>query len=200
MQNNRNGSASHARHVQSTQARSASRYARDDSRSTVLLLAALCLLLPPLGTLFIWRSNRIGSAIRAAFSGLALISMSCIFCFILRPDDSSGAIYPTPVVPSQVGYGVPAAESQTAVPEPDSAVPASPDAVAPSDASGSGGQSADEPGALTPETTVYAVTNNASSYHLYEVCETQTNNRALTLQQALDEGLAPCEKCVGAVG
>ena len=42
---------------------------------------------------------------------------------------------------------------------------------------------------------VFAVTNNASSYHLYEICDFQENRRALTLAQALAEGLTPCEKC-----
>ena len=57
-----------------------------------------------------------------------------------------------------------------------------------------------EPGELTDDTIVYAVTNNAASYHLYELCDQQENRRALTLREALNEGLQPCEKCVGAMG
>ena len=55
-------------------------------------------------------------------------------------------------------------------------------------------------GELTDDTIVYAVTNNAASYHLFEICDQQENRRALTLRDALNEGLKPCEKCVGAMG
>ena len=45
-------------------------------------------------------------------------------------------------------------------------------------------------------TIVYAVTNNATKYHNLQVCDYQTNSRVLTLDEAIAEGLQPCEKCV----
>lgn len=192
--------SSRSRHVQSTHTKNVrSRYVKDNSRENIILLTILSAFLPPLGVLLTWRtSSRINIAVRAALSALATVSMTIIFCLLLRPGNSDSAIRPVPVVPEMAGYGVVSVDEPD-IPEPTYVVPAAPDAVAPAEAP-SAPEATDEPGALTPETTVYAVTNNASSYHLYEICETQMNNRALTLQQALDEGLTPCEKCVGAVG
>lgn len=199
----KNTSSSRSRHVQSTQTQSIrSRYAKDNTRDTLILLGGLSLLVPPLGMLLVWRTNRVALSFRAAFSALALASMTLIFCLTLRPASTAGNIRPAAVVPDKVGYGVVSEPEQPAMPEYEyeNAAPASPQAAAPAEAYVSEPAATDEPGVLTPESTVYAVTNNASSYHLFEICETQTNNRALTLQQALDEGLKPCEKCVGAVG
>lgn len=197
----KNTSSSRSRHVQSTQTQNIrSRYAKDNTRDTLILLGGLSLLVPPLGMLLVWRTNRVALSVRAAFSALALASMTLIFCLTLRPSSATGAIRPSAVVPDKVGYGVVSEPEQPDLPEPLYAAPASPEAAAPAEAYVSEPMATDEPGMLTPESTVYAVTNNASSYHLFEICETQTNNRALTLQQALDEGLKPCEKCVGAVG
>ena len=51
-----------------------------------------------------------------------------------------------------------------------------------------------DPASLTAESTVYAVTNNASSYHMLQICDMQENHRMLTLAEAVAEGLLPCEK------
>lgn len=200
MQKNKS-SASRSRHVQSTQSNHPyRRYLKDNTRENYILLGALCALLPPVGALLAWRTNRLSLLVRNAFSVLALASMTLIFCLTLRPGNPESSARPMPSVPDKVGYGVVAADDSYLLPEPTYAVPASPDAIAPADASVSNPAATEEPGGLTPDTTVFAVTNNASSYHLYEICGTQTNNRALTLQQALNEGLKPCENCVGAVG
>ena len=204
MQKNKSSSGSRSRHVQSTQTKSiSSRYAKDNTKETLILLGALSLLIPPLGALLTWRTNRMALPARAAFSALALASMTLIFCLFLRPGSTDGNIRPMPVVPDRVGYGVVSAGDQVSLPEPTYAVPAAPGAIAPAEVSVPEPEPEPTPTeetGLTMESTVYAVTNNASSYHLYEICELQTNNRALTLQQALNEGLKPCEKCVGAVG
>ena len=185
--------------VQSTGVKSAhARYAQEDSRSTLITLAVLCLLLPPIGIFFAWRTRKLSIPLRAAFSALGLISTTVIFCIFMRPENTVSDIRPMPATPQLVGYGTVAAQdavlpSATEVPAQQESVPANPDSAVDPVAQ-------QEPGELTDDTIVFAVTNNASSYHLYEICDMQENRRAMTLRDALNEGLQPCEKCVGAMG
>ena len=44
-------------------------------------------------------------------------------------------------------------------------------------------------------TVVYAVFNHAQRYHSQRVCGTQSNNRELTVRQAMLEALSPCPDC-----
>ena len=44
-------------------------------------------------------------------------------------------------------------------------------------------------------TTVYAVFSHAQRYHAERVCGTQSNNRELTVRQAMLEALSPCPDC-----
>lgn len=188
-----------SRHVQSTQTRNVrSRFEPENNRQPMILLAILCLLLPPIGVLLLWRSSRMTMPVRAALSAAGLASMTLIFFLLMRPTSTaSTTILPVPVTPVQAGYGVSATDPYTAQA---TNVPAQPDAVIISSEPTADPSVAQEPGELTDDTIVYAVTNNASSYHLSVICDQQENHRSLTLREALDEGLAPCEKCVGAVG
>lgn len=170
----------------------------EDAQQPAIVFGILCLLLPPIGMLCAWRSRRMTFPLRLILSGVGFVSMTLIFFLLMRPSEAVSAIRPTPVIPQTAGYGAMSAQDYIAYgqyPSDQPVIPAQPDAVMPS-------TSYSEPliqdsGTLNEYSTVYAVTNNASSYHLYEICDFQQNNRALTLRDALNEGLQPCSKCVG---
>ena len=198
MQTNRNA---RPRHVQSAQPANAyAKYMKKDHRPQLFALAALCLLLPPVGILLVWRMEKTEMSVRAALSAVGLLSCIFIFMLLLRPKAVVSTIQPVPETPLQAGFGSAASAQYAEVPIPEATnIPAQPEVVITlSTADPSLVQQ--EPDVLTDDSIVYAVTNNASSYHLYEICDQQENHRALTLRDALNEGLAPCEKCVGAVG
>ena len=44
-------------------------------------------------------------------------------------------------------------------------------------------------------TTVYSVFSNARYYHSQEICGTQSNRRALTIREAMNEGMGACKNC-----
>ena len=123
--------------------------------------------------------------------------LTLILFLLMRPHSQTMNIRPIPSIPTTAGYGTVSAQEYAVIGQ-EEVIPAQPDAV-PS------GDFYSEPliqdsGALTPDSIVYAVTNNASSYHLYEICDMQENRRALTLRDAMNEGLQPCSKCVGTAG
>ncbi len=171
----------------------------DEAKKPALIFLILCILLPPFGMLCAWRSRRMTFPLRIMLSGAGFISMTLIFFLLMRPTEVVSTIRPTPALPQTVGYGAAAASDpsvQQVPAQPDAVIPAQPDAATPPN-------SYSEPliqnsGELTEDSIVFAVTNNASSYHLYEICDLQQNNRALSLRDALNEGLQPCSKCVGA--
>ena len=171
---------------------SAGKYRKEDNRLTLVVLSVLCLVLPPVGALLTWRAKKLELTIRGALTTTALLSCTFIFCLLMRSGTTLPDIRPVPATPQTIGHNASVAVYATEVPAPPAAVPAIPSAT---DA-----PAVQESGELTDDTIVYAVTNNAASYHLYEVCGQQENRRALTLREALNEGLAPCENCVGAMG
>lgn len=185
--------------VQSTGVKSAqARYAQEDNRPTLIVLAILCVLFPPAGILFTWRTHKLPLTFRTALSALGLVSTTVIFIFFMRPENTTADIRPMPATPQLVGYGT-VASQQASIPAA-TEVPAQPEVYPVSPEATNDPSLSQEPGELTDDTIVYAVTNNASSYHLYEICDMQENRRAMTLRDALNEGLQPCEKCVGAMG
>ena len=44
-------------------------------------------------------------------------------------------------------------------------------------------------------TVVYSVYSNAKYYHATEICGTQSNRRALTVREAMNEGMGACKNC-----
>lgn len=171
------------------------RFAADmNSRPALILLGVLCALVPPLGVVMLWRASRITLPVRCGLTLLGFFSMTLILFLLMRPENGSLDILPMPAVPEYAGYGyIPSDQpAPTEIPAPP---PAEQPVVPPENST----QSVD-PSTLTDDSIVFAVTNNASSYHLSPVCDFQENNRQLTLLEALYEGLEPCEKCVGAAG
>ena len=209
------------RYIEQSQQQAQSR----DRRLLYIILAALCLLLPPVGLLCAWRSRRTGQIAHAALSALALLSIAAIATIYFRSTMPSDRILPVPVVPTYVGYD-PAAAAPTVEPVEIYAGDSAQEAVstftvtyndgttedlnaAGSDGTGTitdetgenAGETAGETVVSKPidpatyVTIVYAVTNNATYFHTLPVCDYQTNSRVLTLDDALAEGLVPCEKC-----
>lgn len=196
---------SNTRHVQSSQTGNPyARYMQADPGRAAILIGILCLLLPPVGIALSWRSKRMTVLLRSILSAVGFVSMTLIFFLLMRPDQASSDIRPTPVVPAQAGYGASVTEVPTAIPtiEPTSVPVQEAPVITGGDPSLTDPAltSPTEPPALTDDSIVYAVTNNASSYHMQPVCDMQENNRSLTLREALNEGLEPCEKCAGPVG
>jgi len=184
------------------------RFLPDDNLRPMLLIGILCLLVPPVGLVMAWRSRETSIQSRIICSAAAFISMTFLFWLLMSPAQAPSDIRPMPATPLIAGYGsvsqtvsVPNAPAQPgAAPAPvtgdtQPVDPFSEPADTPADA-----PVILSPSELTGESLVFAVTNNASSYHLYEICDMQENRRTLTLQEALNEGLTPCEKCVGIGG
>ena len=176
-------------------------------RAAVIVTAVLCAALPPLGLLLAWHSRRMEAPVRIALSLVGLATMTLALWLWMRSGRVDLGLMPVPVVPMYAGYDVAAIEP---TPVPVEVVNVSPvngpstftvtygdgtvdDLTAASGLIvGEGGLPVDP---ATYVTIVYAVTNNATRFHTLQVCDFQTNSRVLTLDEALAEGLLPCEKC-----
>lgn len=161
----------------------------------VVVLALLSLALPPLGMLFCWRSDQVNLPGKAALSVVAVFSLTVMLCFSMG-GSAREEILPAPVTPEVAGYAQP---KPVEAPAMATASPADP-------SGGTGGvdngyglpvDPADMPAQATvvPEITVYTVRSNATLYHAQDSCEGQVNRRALTLAEAIAEGLTPCPNC-----
>lgn len=143
------------------------------------ILGALCLLVPPLGLICVWRSRHARTPVRLVFSLLSLLMMVLV-CSLIRPGEGVQGVQPAPVRPDRVGY-VAAAPQPTAAPG-DFSVTYSSDT--PEDANGS-----------LETVYVYAADGIDSYYHATADAEDMVNLRQLTYAQALREGLTPCPNC-----
>ena len=133
------------------------------------ILAGLCLILPPVGLVCLWRSRHTGMPVRLALSTMSLLMM-VLMLSLIRPREQVTGVQPTPVRATQVGYL--AAAPQATVQPSDFNVNYSSDT--PEDANGS------------LETAYVYATADA---------ENMVNLRQLTVAQALREGLTPCPNC-----
>ena len=173
---------------------------RLEKRLSLVLFGALCLFVPPIGLIALWRSGKIGTPSRFLFSAAALASMTFIFSMTVRAGSGTAGILPVPQTPRQVGYNsavvMPAATTVPVVIDTGAENGGLTISYAPNDSGfgEDGGELPIEPVVQIP--IVYAVTNNATYYHYQQMCDMQNNSRALTLVEAVAEGLLPCEKCV----
>ncbi|MBO4298267.1 MAG: hypothetical protein IKS52_10460 [Clostridia bacterium] len=171
-----------------------------DQRLATGLMAALSVLVPPAGLLAVWRSRHLSAPLRIGLSLAALLSMTLIFWLWLRGGKADVGILPVPVVPAYAGYDTAAIETTpepvqvyNAIPESGSVFTVTYGDGTVDDLTGGSALPVDPASYVT---IVYAVTNNATKYHNLQVCDMQTNSRILTLDEAIAEGLQPCEKCV----
>ena len=184
---------------------------REEKRSrrmAVIVTAVLCVVLPPLGLLLAWHSRRMDAPVRIALSLAGLATMTLAGWLWMRSGQVDLGLMPVPIVPMYAGYDVAAIEP---TPVPVEVVNVSP-VNAPStftvtygdgtvdDLTNPGGLIVGEGGLpvdpATYVTIVYAQVENATLYHSQEVCDYVTYPRVLTLDEAVAEGLQPCEKCV----
>ena len=158
------------------------------SKKRTALKVALCLLLPPVGLLWIWRTRSFALRGRILTSALACASL-CLMCLPLFQPASAPTVLPQPVAPV----------AATRAPEEDTATALGniEELLAQQEAGDT--QTAPAQPQLTDEqiynTIVYSVFNNAENYHVGPTCEGQENCRRLTVRQALDLSLTPCPIC-----
>lgn len=154
----------------------------------------LCLLIPPLGLLFLWRKGVFRPRGRVLVTALATVEMAVI-AVLLLPVSTVSSVDPLPVNAARY---TPAPESQvlTALSNMDELLRAQQGAsaeatIAPIDQEA---QMAAQQEILS--TVVYAVYDSgARYYHSQTVCGNQNNLRSLTVEEALAEGLGPCPDC-----
>jgi len=173
-----------------------SRSRKGGSRGLTALL--MTLILPPIGLAYLWREGVFRKRGRILLSAIATIEMALIFS-ILLPETELSSQAPMPVTPV------------AATMAPDDGVISALDNL---DALLAERQAElDAIAGITPEptvdtearrieqeailqTTVYSVYGHgAQYYHKDTVCNTQSNRRPLTVQEALGEGLGACPDC-----
>ena len=169
-------------------------------RAASILLAVLSLALPPLGLLLVWHSRRMEAPLRIALSLVGLASMTLAGWLWMRSGRVDLGLMPVPVVPMYAGYDVAAVETTPVPVEVVSIVPQTPSVFTVTygngtvdDLTGGGGLPVDPASYVT---IVYAQAENATRYHNLQICDYVSNPRVLTLDEAIAEGLQPCEKCV----
>lgn len=148
----------------------------------LITLGILCLLVPPLGLLFLWRSRYISGALKSAYSLVTLLVMTLVLTLLRSGGESSG-ISPTPVVPTLVGYHAVTGTTTVSLPQ------VSRQTITYE-------QPGEEGVVVTPLAAyVYAADGIDRFYHASANSHDRENGRALTLAEAQAEGLAPCPVC-----
>lgn len=161
----------------------------------------LLILLPPVGLLVLWYRGVFRARGRMVLTGLATVEMM-LLVVLLTPKPTLANQLPLPIPPAAV----------TQAPEEDtlSALYNIEELLYQQQLEQVKAQGGDERDLMTEEqklqsqeiereeilnTTVYAVFNGAQRYHAQRVCGTQSNNRELTVRQAMLEALSPCPDC-----
>ena len=159
----------------------------------------LTLLLPPVGLAYLWRRGVFRTRGRVLLSCVATLEMAVLLLIFL----------PTPQLPQEL----PVAHLPVAVTiAPDDGIVT---ALSNIDQLLAQQQAADAAAAATEvpltdeeaeaqhaaeqeailNTIVYSVYSNAKYYHAAEICGTQSNRRALTVREAMNEGMGACPNC-----
>lgn len=159
----------------------------------------LTLLLPPLGLAYLWRAGVFRTRGRMILTGIATLEMALILMLIL-PGQQLNADAPVPVAPAAATLA-PDDGVVTALTNIDKVL-AEKQAERDAAAGVETPEPTTDPVAFAAEqeailnTTVYSVYGNgARYYHSQEVCGTQSNRRALTVREAINENMGPCPDC-----
>ena len=159
----------------------------------------LTLLLPPIGIAYLWRRGVFRTRGRMLLTGIATLEMAAVLLCILHtpqlvqdmpvphlplaatvaPDDG--------IVSALSNIDQLLAQEQAA----EAAASVTPEPLTDEEAAA---QHAAEQEAIL-NTTVYSVYSNAKYYHAAEICGTQSNRRALTIREAMNEGMGACKNC-----
>ena len=161
----------------------------------------LLLILPPVGLLVLWRQGVFQARGRMLLTALATVAMT-LLVVLLTPKPVLTSQLPLPVAPPEVTQA-PEEENLNALYNIE-------ELIYQQQLEQIKAQGGDERDLMTEEqklqsqeiereeilnTTVYAVFNHAQRYHAQRVCGTQSNNRELTVRQAMLEALSPCPDC-----
>ena len=172
---------------------------RKKRSSRGLLGAILTLALPPVGMAYLWRAGVFRTRGRVVLTALGTLVMT-LWCVFLLPSQELSYDLPMPVVP---GLVTTAPDDGTASAlsnldqlladrqaERDAAAGITPEPIA-----------TDDPAWLAEQeailhTIVYSVYgDSARFYHKNPVCNTQSNRRELTIEEAMYNGMGACPEC-----
>ncbi|NLF27458.1 MAG: hypothetical protein GX592_06125 [Clostridiales bacterium] len=165
------------------------------------LKIALCVLLPPIGLLYIWRTRSFPLRGRMLATAMAFVSMALLFLPTI-PKPQLNRVLPNPVAPAGATRA-PASDAVTALSNIEQLLIAQEAAEAARLQEGQEAPTEDPALAAQREaeneailnTTVYSVNKGAKLYHTGPTCGNQINRKQLTVQQAIANGLGACKDC-----
>ena len=158
----------------------------------------LTLVLPPVGLAYLWRAGVFRTRGRMLITALATIEMAVIFSFML-PQDELLSQAPVPVAPVAATIApddgvVSALDNLDQLLAERQAELDAQAGITPEPTQDDAAYQAEQEAIL--HTTVYSVFgDSARYYHKDSVCGTQSNRRALTVQEAMGLGMGACPNC-----
>ena len=164
-----------------------------------LLALILTLLLPPVGLAFLWRRGVFRTRGRVLLSCVATIEMAVLLLILLPtyqlPQETPAARIPVAVtIAPDDGIVSALSNIDQLLAQQQAAEAAASATEAPLTDEEAAAQHAAEQEAIL-NTVVYSVYSNAKYYHATEICGTQSNRRALTIREAMNEGMGACKNC-----
>ena len=159
----------------------------------------LTLLLPPIGIAYLWRRGVFRTRGRVLLSCVATIEMAVLLALLLPtaelPQEAPMAHLPVAVTIAPDDGIVTALSNidQLLAQQQAADAAASATEVPLTDEEAAAQHAAEQEAILN--TVVYSVYSNAKYYHATEICGTQSNRRALTVREAMNEGMGACKNC-----
>lgn len=159
----------------------------------------LTLLLPPVGLAFLWRRGVFRTRGRVLLSCVATIEMAVLLALLLPtaelPQEAPMAHLPVAVtIAPDDGIVTALSNIDQLLAQQQAADAAAAATEVPLTDEEAEAQHAAEQEAIL-NTIVYSVYSNAKYYHAAEICGTQSNRRALTVREAMNEGMGACKNC-----
>ena len=159
----------------------------------------LTLLLPPVGLAFLWRRGVFRTRGRVLLSCVATIEMAVLLALLLPtaelPQEAPMAHLPAAVtIAPDDGIVTALSNIDQLLAQQQAADAAAAATEVPLTDEEAEAQHAAEQEAIL-NTIVYSVYSNAKYYHAAEICGTQSNRRALTIREAMNEGMGACKNC-----
>ena len=159
----------------------------------------LTLLLPPIGIAYLWRRGVFRTRGRVLLSCVATIEMAVLLALLLPtaelPQEAPMAHLPVAVtIAPDDGIVTALSNIDQLLAQQQAAEAAASATEAPLTDEEAAAQHAAEQEAIL-NTIVYSVYSNAKYYHAAEICGTQSNRRALTIREAMNEGMGACKNC-----
>ncbi|MBP3652350.1 MAG: hypothetical protein J6J78_04685 [Clostridia bacterium] len=159
----------------------------------------LTLLLPPIGLIYLWREGVFRTRGRMLLTCIATLEMALFFALVMpAPDMNMEAPMPVAPVAATIAPddGVVTALSNIdqLLAQQQAERDAAAGIVTPEPTQDNAAYMAEQQAIL--DTTVYCVYGKgARYYHKDSVCGTQSNRRALTVREAMGEGMGACAQC-----